>query len=237
MSTSAAVPARIDNRLIGRLPRRERNRMLERCAIVDLVFGDILCEPDEPISHVYFPLTGFISLVVPMRGHQALEMGLIGNEGMLGATLVLGINSAPLRGVVQGAGTALRLTAAQFRRELGEGPASLSTFNRYVYVMLSQLSKTAACTAFHAVDARLARWLLMTHDRSHADHFHLTHGFLADMLGVQRSAVSIAAGVLQRQKLIRYVRGDISILSRVGLEAASCDCYAAVVEDYARLLA
>jgi len=234
---SARTSARIVNQLLESLPRRERSRILECCEPVDLIFGAILCEPDQPYRHVYFPLSGFISLVQTVGDHQPLEMGLIGNEGMLGATMVLGINAIPLRGVVQGSGTALRMTAAQLRRLLADCPALQRKLNRYLYVLMAQLSQTAACTRFHEVEARLARWLLMTHDRAHADHFHLTHEFLADMLGVQRSAVTIAAGTLQKRHLISYTRGEIRILSRTGLEAVSCECYDAVIQDYAQLLA
>ncbi len=224
------------NDLIERLPRKERSALLDRCTVVDLAYGRVLCDLDEPIRHVYFPLTGFISLLVEVGGHPPLEMGLIGNEGVLGATLTLGVKTAPLRGIVQGAGSALRTTTAQFQQALGESPALNRTLNYYLYILMAQLSQTAACTRFHEVDARLARWLLMSHDRSHADHFHLTHMFLAEMLGVQRSAISIAAGALQKKQLIHYVRGEITILSREGLEAASCECYAAVQDDYQRLL-
>lgn len=210
--------------------------MLARGEPVDLTLGTILCEPEQRYRHVYFPLTGFISLVATVDGHEPLEMGMIGNEGMLGVTMVLGIGAAPLRGVVQGAGTALRMTVPQLRGGLRDCPGLLRALNRYLYVLMAQLSQTATCSRFHVVEARLARWLLMTHDRAHADHFRLTHQFLADMLGVRRSAVTIAAGALQKRKLIRYIRGEISILSRGGLEDASCECYGAVVDDYARLL-
>lgn len=233
---TAARPARISNRLIHGLPRAERSRLLEHCEPVDLVFGDILCEPGEPFGHVYFPLTGFISLVAVVSHHEPLEMGLIGNEGMLGATLALGVDAVPLRGIVQGSGTALRMPAARLRAGLREGSVLIGVLRRYLYVLMAQLSQTAACTRFHEVDARLARWLLMTHDRAHANHFHLTHKFLAAMLGVRRSGVTIAAGVLQERGLIRYVRGRISILDRARLEGAACECYDAVIEDYARLL-
>ena len=202
---------------------------------VNLAFGTILCEPDQNYHHVYFPLTGFISLVATVGGHQPLEMGMIGNEGMLGVTLALGIGAAPLRGVVQGSGTALRMSVPQLRRGLRDSPGMLRVLNRYLYVLMAQLSQTVVCTRFHEIEPRLARWLLMTHDRAHADHFHLTHEFLADMLGVRRSAVTIAAGALRERKLIRYVRGEISVLSRRGLEAASCERYEAGTEDYNRL--
>jgi len=234
---STAKPIRVANRLIEGLPRRDQDRILERCAPVDLKFGDVLCAPGQPYLHVYFPLTGFISLVAPVDDHPPLEMRLIGNEGLLGATLLLGVNAAPWRGVVQGSGAALRMTAPQFRGELRHSPALRRLVKRYLYVLMAQLSQTAACNRFHETAPRLARWLLMTHDRAHADHFHLTHTFLADMLGVQRSAVTIAAGALQRKDLIRYSRGKINVLHREGLEAASCECYQAANEDYAQLFA
>jgi CRP-like cAMP-binding protein len=228
-------PGPVVNRLLEALPHKEHQRMLACGETVDLAFGTILCEPDQNYHYVYFPLTGFISLVATVGGHQPLEMGMIGNEGMLGVTLALGIGAAPLRGVVQGSGTALRMSVPQLRRGLRDSPGMLRVLNRYLYVLMAQLSQTVVCTRFHEIEPRLARWLLMTHDRAHADHFHLTHEFLADMLGVRRSAVTIAAGALRERKLIRYVRGEISVLSRRGLEAASCECYEAGTDDYNRL--
>lgn len=235
-TVSVESPAHLLNRLIERLPRRERRKVLALCEPVDLSFGAVLCKPGEHYSYVYFPVTGFISLVATIHDHEPLELGLIGNEGMLGATLALGIGTAPVRGVVQGSGTALRMTASHFRHGLHDHPGLLRTLNRYLYVSMTQLSQMVACNRFHEVEARLVRWLLMTHDRAHADQFHLTHQFLADMLGVRRSAVTIAAGMLQKRGFIHYSRGEITILSRVGLEAASCECYKAVIHDYSRLL-
>lgn len=223
------------NRLIDGLPRKDRYRILERSERVDLAVGAILCQTAQPLSQVYFPLTGFISTLGRVAGHPPLEMGLIGNEGMLGITLMLEVDTVPLRAVVQGPGTALRMTAAQFRRELRDSPSFHRMLNHYLFVLLAQLSQTAACNRFHGVKARLARSLLKMHDRAYADHFHLTQKFLAEMLGVRRSSVSIAAGALQRRSLISCRRGEISILNRKGLEAASCECYRAEVEDYAEL--
>lgn len=234
-SEPAAVSRRLSNDLIARLPRAARERIVKLCVPVDLKPGDILCESERPYRYVYFPLSGFISLVAQVDGHPPLDMGLIGSEGLLGETLVLGVDCARLRGIVQGSGTALRMNARQMRRELRRSPALRRVFSRYLYVLLAQLSQTTACTRFHQIDARLARWLLMTHDRAHADHFHLTHKFLAQMLGVRRSAITIAAGKLQRRKLIRYVRGEIRVLDRKGLEATSCECYEAMIGDYRRL--
>ena len=225
------------NELIAGLPAKERVGLLANCEPVDLVFGDILYEADRPIEHVYFPLKGFISLVTLLEERLPLEMALIGSEGMLGATLTLGVKTAPMHAVVQGAGTALRMSGTQLIRILRDSPALHRTLDSYLYVSLAQLTQSFACTRFHEIEPRLARWLLMTHDRAHADHFHLTHEYLAAMLGVRRSGVSIAAGALQLRKLIRYSRGEISILNRKGLEAASCGCYAAMLGDYANVFA
>lgn len=225
----------ITNRLISELPRKESKPFLSACETVQLEFGTVLADCGEQIKHVYFPLSSFVSLVTPLKGHPALEMGIIGNEGMYGASVVLGVTTAPMRAVVQGAGTALRMDARQFQRTTRDSPSLFRTMNRYVYVTMAQLSHTAACNHFHEIEPRLARWLLMTHDRAHADHFHLTHEFLADMLGVRRSGITVAAGSLQSRKLIGYTRGEISVLDRAGLEAASCECYAIVNEDYAHL--
>lgn len=238
MPVNATPPPKssVTNQLIAGLPRLERARLLEAAETVNLEFGASLCEEGQPYPHAYFPLTSFVSLMARVSGHPLLEMGLIGNEGMLGATTTLGIDTAPLRGIVQGSGTALRIALPRFKRVLGASPRLTRTLNAYLYVLLAQLSQTAACTRFHFIDARLARWLLMTHDRAHTDHFHLTHQWLADMLGVQRSAITLAAGQLQKDKLISYSRGEIRILNRTKLEAVSCACYGLVVEDYAQHL-
>lgn len=233
----ATTPTQIVNHLIEVLSPAAKARMMARLEPVNLVFGSVLCEAEKAMRHVYFPLSSFISLVATVGLHPPLEMGLIGNEGMLGVTLILGVPVAPLQGVVQGPGSALRMSVADLKIELKASPSLVKTLQRYLYVLSAQLAQTSGCTRFHEIDARLSRWLLMTHDRAHADHFHLTHQFLADMLGVQRSAVTIAAGGLQERGLIRYTRGEIRILDRAGLEARACECYAAVVRDYKQIFA
>lgn len=205
--------------------------MLDYCDLVDLTVGETLCEAGQPFIDIYFPLTGFVALTSAVPGRPGLEAYLVGNEGMIGATLVLGINRAVMPGIVQGSGTAWRMSAKQLSREIQRTPAFLEILNRYLYGLIAQLSRMLACTGFHEVEPRLARCLLMTHDRAHADHFHLTHQMLADMIGVQRSAVTIAAGSLQKRGLITYSRGGIHILSRKGLESASCACYADMSHD------
>lgn len=220
------------NHIVDALPFRERKRILSACETKEVVFGSVLCELDDRYRHVYFPLTGIISLLQSLRGYPPLELGLVGNEGMLGASLALGVPNASLQAVVQGTGTFLRLSSTRLQRELRECPVLLSQLKRYVYVRMIQLSQISACTHFHAIEPRLARWLLMMHDRAHADHFHLTHDYLAGMLGVRRSGVTIAAGALQSRELIRYSRGDIRILDRQGLESASCECYDILVRGH-----
>lgn len=198
--------------------------------------GDVLCESGERIRHAYFPLEGFISMVLTVDGHANLELDLIGNEGMFGSSLALGVTVSPLRALVQGSGTALRIRPASLRHELERSIALRNALDRYVYVSLAQFAQVAACNSFHALDARLVRWLLMTHDRAHSDEFHLTHEFLAQMLGVRRVGITNAASALQKHGLVSYSRGNIKVLDRAGLEAASCSCYQTARNTYEQVL-
>ena len=235
MSPAARTP--VVNRLFDALPRTARRAVLEQSELIELTFGDVLCEPGARIRDVYFPTTSLISVIAVLDEVSSLEVALVGNEGMLGIPLVLGVDISPLRGVVQGSGSAWRMQGTHFRRVLATSPALRRELDTYVYVLLTQIGQSAACTCFHRLEARLAYWLLMAQDRAHDDSFYLTHSLLAKMLGVRRSGVTTAAGALQRRKLIRYSRGGITILDRKGLEQASCGCYDVVTSAYARLCA
>jgi CRP-like cAMP-binding protein len=222
------MPAPIANSLLAALPRRFYKRLLPDLAPVELVFGDVLYEAGEPIHEVYFPCRSLVSLLTVVEGHLALEVGLVGREGMVGIGLVLGVGVSPVRVLVQGGGSALRMSAPRFLRELAGSAPLQRTLHRYVHALMAQISQTAGCNRFHVVEARLARWLLMTRDRVRSTEFRMTQEFLSHMLGVRRVGVSQAASALRGRKLIEYSRGRITILDQPGLEAACCSCYQAV---------
>jgi CRP-like cAMP-binding protein len=227
----------VQNHLIELLPRRDRARLLALCEPAELVLGEVLCEAGMPTQHVYFPTEGFISLLAHVDEHPGLEVGMVGREGMVGAQVVLGVMTSPLRALVQGAGASWRIGVPAFMAELAANAVLRSQLDRYVYVLMAQMASSAGCLRFHLIGPRLARWLLMTQDRAHDDRFHITHEFLAYMMGVRRVGVTVAAGELQRQGLISYHRGELTVLDRSGLEAASCSCFAADREVYARHIA
>jgi CRP-like cAMP-binding protein len=224
------------NQLLTALPQPLRSRLLGRLESVELRMEQVLAQPGERMRHVFFPTRSFISLIVPLDGHAGLEVGLVGSEGMVGISSVLGIARAPMHALVQGAGHALRMEAAAFISEIKRSPPLQQLLNRYLYVTLIQMAQNGACTRFHLVEARLARWLLMTRDCAHADEFYITHEFLSHMLGVRRAGITRAAGALRKRRLIHYNRGVLTIVDATGLENAACSCYATLKRDYARML-
>jgi CRP-like cAMP-binding protein len=215
-----------ENQLIALLPHSEQLHLLGLCEPVDWVLADVIGERGAATLHVYFPVGGFVSLVSTVDDHPGVEVGMVGQEGMLGVQLALGVAEQPLHTVVQGPGKALRLGAAVFLNELAASQAMRQALGAYLAVLMQQLANSAACQRFHQLEARLARWLLMTQDRTHADEFHVTHEFLAYMLGVRRVGVTQAAGALQRKGLLAYHRGVVRVCNRSGLEASACSCYA-----------
>lgn len=234
-SRSSAGPP-IANHLITLLPQTDQRRLLARCEHVPLALFTVLQEPGLPSAHAWFPDTAFISLLAHTPDTPALEVGLVGLEGMLGTQLVLGVREAPLQALVQGAGLAWRIGRQDLRLELARSAALQRVLLRYVQTQLAQLATACTCLRFHAIQPRLARWLLMTQDRAGRDSFRITHAFLSAMLGVRRVGITQAAQRLQRQGLIHYHRGELQVLDRPGMLLAACPCYAADNRNYSRLM-
>ncbi|MEO8937992.1 MAG: Crp/Fnr family transcriptional regulator [Burkholderiaceae bacterium] len=223
------------NHLIQMMPAQARARILSKCESVELTLSQVLYEAGTPTRYIYFPVRGFISLVVIVDDRSALEVGMVGSEGMLGVHVALGLNASPLRSLVQGPGVAWRMSASKFRTELSNHPQLQRGIHRYAAVLMSQMATSAACARYHLIKPRLARWLLMSQDRAHTDGFHVTQQFLSYMLGVRRVGVTVAAVALQNDGLIHYRRGDVEVIDRKGLEAAACSCYASDGAAYAML--
>ena len=228
--------APITNRLLDRLSARDHTTVIRECEKVELAFAEILDEPGESIRNVYFPTGSVVALFASMGGKDNIEVSLAGSEGVYGVPLAFGVGISPVHAMVQGGGTAWRLSPASFGRVLARVPALRNAVNRYIYVVMSQLIQTAGCNRFHVVEQRLARSLLMSADRAHAATFRVTHEVLAYMLGVRREGVSQAASALQGRGLIAYRRGLVTIIDRRGLERASCACYRSDLTTYERTL-
>ena len=218
------------NLLLAALPPQELAQVLPQLEHVTVAAGQVLCEPGDPIRHIHFPHDCLVSLLGVAEGRMTLEIGQVGREGMLGATVALGHETAQVRAVVQRAGSASRMDGDRFQAEVARNPALQQVLYRYTDSLLAQAIQIAVCSRFHVLEARLARSLLVTRDRLQSDRFHLTHEFMAHALGVRRVGVTKAASALQQQGLINYSRGNIEILDPEGLVAASCSCYEIVRE-------
>jgi CRP-like cAMP-binding protein len=225
------------NRLLAALPGELQLRLLPRMEKVSLPIRQVLHEPNERLSHVWFPLSGVVSIVVILGDGTTVDAGSVGNEGMVGTAVFLGAECSPTRGFSQVAGQALKMPVDAFKRSLREFPELHDIAQRYTQGLINQMTQTAVCNHVHSVEQRMCRWLLMTQDRVGADEFHLTQEFLAQMLCIRRPSVTVAAGTLQKAGLIRYHRGRIRILERAGLERAACECYETVRRGFDRLLA
>jgi CRP-like cAMP-binding protein len=216
----------LQNDILASLPRKDYRRLLPDLSPVTLTFGDVLYEPDTVMQEVYFPSACLVSLLTVVENHTALEVGMVGREGMVGIALALGVEKSPVRALVQGGGPALQMKKARFVAALRESRPLRHALDGYIFALIGQISRTAGCNRFHVVEARLAKWLLMTRDRIGSGDFGMTQEFLSTMLGVRRVGVTEAASALQRQGLIEYTRGHIRTLDHAGLEAAACSCYA-----------
>ena len=229
VSVSAAAPSdKLQNTILLGLPAKEREYVLACCELVHLPKHVILNECGNPVDTAYFINSGLVSLLTVMAGGKSVEVGLTGKEGFIGLPLVFGFTTNLSRAVMQVEGKCYRIVAADFRDALRDCPALEKSLQRFSQIMAMQAAQIAACNRLHEVDRRLARWLLMSHDRLEADIVPLTQEMLAHMLGTRRASVTVAAGILQKSGLITYRRGDVKIDNRQGLEAAACECYEAI---------
>ena len=229
-----ALQAAERNRLLRGLKPAVYRRVLHECAVVDLPTHRALWPPGSPIRSIYFPRTCVASLIVPANHERAVEAATVGNEGFVGVSIALGLESTTISALIQVKGLALCIPATAFRGFMTRDRGFRLAMLAYTHALMEQTAQTVACNRRHELSKRCARWLLMTHDRVGAPVFVLTQDFLAIMLGVRRAGVSVAAGRLQRAGLIRYSRGRMEILDREGLEEASCECYRIVTDSYAR---
>jgi CRP-like cAMP-binding protein len=225
-----------ENRVLALLPKRERERVLGRCERIATTAREVLFKANAPITHVYFPLSGMASMVLNAHSGATVEVGTVGNEGMVGMPVYFGAKSSPTEGIWQVSGEALRMKAKDFGREIEKGGALHLVLLRFSQALVNQISQSILCNRLHPVEQRLSRWLLMTHDRAGRDEFGLTQQFVAQMLAVRRPSVTVAAGILQKAGLIRYRRGSLAVVDRRRLEASSCECYKVVSKEFERLL-
>jgi CRP-like cAMP-binding protein len=230
------TPTTPRNRLLAAMPPEDLARLWPQLQPVELALRQVLHAPEEPLGSVYFPETGYVSRLAPMDDGDSAEVGLVGPEGMIGLAVLLGGDRDTFEMLVQVPGTALRMEAGAFREELDRIPTLRTILHRYALAHFEQVARTAACNGRHNIEQRLARWLLMSHDRVEGDEFPMTHEFMSMMLGVRRAGITTAAGTLQKAGFIRYERGRMEITDRPGLEAASCECYGITRRAHNRLL-
>ena len=224
------------NHLIAALPIDEFTRLKSNLEPVTLSLGEVIYESGEQLEHIYFPTTAIISLLYIMENGSTAEIGMAGNDGLVGIALYMGGSTTPSRAVVQSAGNAFRMASKALNDEFSLGGVFQKVLLRYTQSLMTQISQTAVCNRLHSVEQQLCRWLLINHDLLQSNKLIMTHDLIANMLGVRREGVSIAAGHLQKQGLIKYVRGTITMLDRPALERAACECYGVVKDEYDRLL-
>lgn len=230
------LPPHISNRILRELPTEEYERLSPYLEPVTLALGDVLYYPQDPVTYVYFPNRGSISVISTLADGGGVEVGVVGNEGIFGVNVVLGSMTVPLEAIVQVPGDGLRIPADVLKKEFKTGGLLHDLLLRYTQAFIIQIAQTAACNRSHPIGGRLARWLLMSHDRAMSDELRLTQEFIGIMLGTRRAGITEAAGKLQNEGMIKYNRGHITILDREKLEAASCECYDMVKNEFDRLL-
>jgi CRP-like cAMP-binding protein len=236
MSTSATKEEAIQNHLLAGVSDEELARLLPNLQPLDLPLGKVLYESGEKMDYVYFPTTAIISLLYIMENGSSAEIGVVGNDGLVGIAIFMGGDTTPNRAVVQSAGKTFKMEAKAMKEEFTRGGRFHNQCLRYTQALITQISQTAVCNRLHSVDQQLCRWLLLSHDRLPSDRLIMTQDLISNMLGVRREGITHAAKRLQSEGYISYVRGDMTILNRKGLESSVCECYQVVRTEYDRLL-
>ena len=236
MPASKEVVSPDKNQLLAALPAEEYKRILPNLEPVAFSLGESIYESGKQLKHVYFPTTCIVSLLYTMENGASAEIGVVGNDGVLGIALFMGGDTTPNRAIAQSAGDAFMMNAQALRDEFTLAGQFQLSLLRYTQALITQISQTAVCNRLHPIEQQLCRWLLLSHDRLQADELKMTQELIANMLGVRREGVTYAAGRLQAAGLIKYARGRITIVDRKGLEATVCECYQVVKDEYDRLL-
>lgn len=233
---SSQDPYNSKNRLLAALPKEEYERLLPNFELISLEFKQMLYVPNEPIEYIYFPENGVVSLITIMENGESIEVGTVGNEGMVGLPIFLGATTIPGEAFSQVPGSAMRMKAEVFRREVIPGSVIYGLLQRYTQALFNQISQSTACNRLHSIEERFCRWMLMTQDRVGSNEFTMTHEFLGQMLGVRRASVSVTAAVLQKAGIIQYSRGKMTITDSPQMENIACECYGIIKTEYDRLL-
>ena len=236
MFAAANTNSALKNHLLATLPADEFTRVTAKLEPVSFKLGEVLFESGDKLDYAYFPTTAITSLLYIMQNGATAEIGVIGNDGVCGHALFLGGDSMPNRAIIQSAGGAFRMKAKDLRAEFALGGMFQKMLLRYTQALMTQISQTAVCNRLHAVEQQLCRWLLLSHDRLDSDTLVMTHDLISNMLGVRREGITLAAQKLAKRKLIKNVRGTITVIDRQGLEEAVCECYEVVNNEYNRLL-
>lgn len=225
MSTHRKTGLLAENRILASLPADDYQRILPGLKLVSLKLGDVLYEANEDIEHVYFPIKSVASLIWKTENQLTIEVGMVGSEGMTGISIISGIKRLPYQTIVQGADGAMKMKATALVAEFNRYGALHDLLLQYMHGLFIQVARTAICNRIHPIQQRFCRWLLMIRDRASSDDLNLTHEFIASMLGARRTDVTVAAGILQKDGLIRYSRGHVVLLDVLRLTASACDCY------------
>ena len=236
MPAAANSKDALKNFLLAALPADEFVRVLSKLEFVSFKLGEVLYESGDRMDYVYFPKTAIISLLYIMENGATAEIGVVGNDGLIGVSLFMGGDTTTSRAIIQSAGNAFRMNAKDLKAEFALGGAFQKMLLRYTQALMTQISQTAVCNRLHSLEQQLCRWLLLSHDRLNSDKLVMTHDLISNMLGVRREGVTLAAQKLAKRKLITNLRGTITVIDRLGLEDAVCECYAVVNEEYNRLL-